>query len=594
MTVEPGENKLESEDVFAIAALLAVDPSGLGGVIVGARAGPVRDTWINYLCKLLPAGSPVRKIHPNIADDRLIGGLDLPATLAAGRPIAGCGVLASSDGGIVLLTSAERLGHDTIAKINGAVDTGQVAMERDGIRLQISSKFGIVALDEGEATDEPVADALADRLAFRVDLDGYRDTLKSNCPISADDIGKARALLSSVTAGDDTIEALAVASLSLGVASPRSLVLAFRCARVAAALAGRCEIGEEDLILASRLILAPRATVIPPDDMDQDAQSQPQSSSGDVMGNDADQSGEEKSLGDIVVSSVTSALSSDVLGRFSADDMRLRSKLGQGKAGPVQKALRGRTVGVAAGERLNARRINIIETIKAAAPWQRFRRMTDGDDLADGTAGFFPLCIRRSDFRYNRYKNHTGKAVIFVVDASGSSAMSRMAEAKGAVETLLSDCYSKRNQVALISFRGDNAETLLPPTRALARARRCLADLPGGGGTPLAAALRGAAGLAESVRRKGLSPSLVLMTDGRANVALDGAPNKGRAVEDAMREAATLHTLQLQCLFVDTARTPQQRSQEIARAIGADYLPLPSNAPDELSTAVWQSGMLAS
>ena len=111
---------------------------------------------------------------------------------------------------------------------------------------------------------------------------------------------------------------------------------------------------------------------------------------------------------------------------------------------------------------------------------------------------------------------------IFVVDASGSAALHRLAEAKGAVELLLADCYIRRDQVALIAFRGSAAELLLPPTRSLARAKRSLAGLPGGGGTPLAAGLDAAFALSDSIRRKGQTPTVIVLTDGRANIARDG------------------------------------------------------------------------
>ncbi len=93
--------------------------------------------------------------------------------------------------------------------------------------------------------------------------------------------------------------------------------------------------------------------------------------------------------------------------------------------------------------------------------------------------------------------------------------MDRLGEAKGAVEMLLADCYVRRDEVALIAFRGAGADLLLPATRSLTRAKRSLAALPGGGGTPLASGLAAAESLAEEVRRKGRTPTLVVITDGR-------------------------------------------------------------------------------
>ena len=145
-----------------------------------------------------------------------------------------------------------------------------------------------------------------------------------------------------------------------------------------------------------------------------------------------------------------------------------------------------------------------------------------------------PVIVRPEDFRIVRYRQPRGATTIFVVDASGSSAMQRLAEVKGAIELLLADCYVRRDSVALIAFRGIGAEIVLPPTRSTARAKRRLTGLPGGGGTPLASGLDAALALADQVRRKGQSPLLVLMTDGRANVCRDGTGGRARAMEEAI------------------------------------------------------------
>jgi magnesium chelatase subunit D len=99
------------------------------------------------------------------------------------------------------------------------------------------------------------------------------------------------------------------------------------------------------------------------------------------------------------------------------------------------------------------------------------------------------VALRKDDFRVRRFIERTGTTVIFVVDASGSSALARLSEAKGAIELLLAESYARRDRVSLIAFRGTTAETLLPATRALARAKKVLAALPGGGGTPMATAI---------------------------------------------------------------------------------------------------------
>ena len=116
--------------------------------------------------------------------------------------------------------------------------------------------------------------------------------------------------------------------------------------------------------------------------------------------------------------------------------------------------------------------------------------------------------------------------MIFTVDASGSAAMARLGEAKGAVELLLAQAYARRDHVALVAFRGETAETILQPTRSLVQTKRQLASLAGGGGTPLAAGLKAALDLAQQARGRGLTPTIITLTDGRANLALAGTASR--------------------------------------------------------------------
>ena len=136
--------------------------------------------------------------------------------------------------------------------------------------------------------------------------------------------------------------------------------------------------------------------------------------------------------------------------------------------------------------------------------------------------------MRREDFRIVRFKQPCETLTIFLVDASGSSALHRLAEAKGAVELLLADCYVRRDQVALLAFRGQGAELLLPPTRSLTRAKRSLAELPAGV-ISLAIGLDQACLTGQLAMRRGQTPLLVVLTDGRANIARDGCSGRERA-----------------------------------------------------------------
>uniref|UniRef100_UPI0035C9CF23 VWA domain-containing protein n=1 Tax=uncultured Sphingomonas sp. TaxID=158754 RepID=UPI0035C9CF23 len=236
---------------------------------------------------------------------------------------------------------------------------------------------------------------------------------------------------------------------------------------------------------------------------------------------------------------------------------------------------RGRPLGARAGVPRGGLRLSVIDTLRAAAPWQTVRERGDG-----------PVRIRRDDLRIRRFETRAETLTIFAVDASGSAAMARLAEAKGAVELLLAEAYVKRAQVALVAFRGEAAEVLLPPTRSLARARRALADLPGGGGTPLAAGLATAQMLAEGGRQRGRTPFLVVLTDGRANIASDGAPVRERAERDAENAARAIGQAKIGAVFIDTSARPRPEAARLALAMGARYLPLPRADAAALHRAV--------
>jgi magnesium chelatase subunit D len=178
---------------------------------------------------------------------------------------------------------------------------------------------------------------------------------------------------------------------------------------------------------------------------------------------------------------------------------------------------------------------------------------------------------------------------VFVVDASGSTALHRLGEAKGAVELLLADCYVRRDRVALIAFRGQAAELLLPPTRSLVRAKRCLAGLPGGGGTPLATGIDSAVALADALRHHGDTPLLVFLSDGGGNVARDGSHGRQRAQDDAQAAAVRVRTAGLAAVVVDTSPRPSPLARQLAEAMLARYLPLPRADAATLSRAVGAS-----
>ena len=164
------QSDLRWSDALTAAALLAVDPIGLGGALLRARAGPQRARWLARLQASLPAAMPLRRVPLHIADERLLGGLDLSATLQAGRPVAQRGLLAEADGGLVLLAMAERVTGATAARLAAVLDQGEVLMERDGLTLRQPARIGRCRRigRRRVMSDEP-----ATRPAGRPDPDGH-------------------------------------------------------------------------------------------------------------------------------------------------------------------------------------------------------------------------------------------------------------------------------------------------------------------------------------------------------------------------------------------------------------------------------------
>jgi magnesium chelatase subunit D len=222
-------------------------------------------------------------------------------------------------------------------------------------------------------------------------------------------------------------------------------------------------------------------------------------------------------------------------------------------------------------------RVDLVATLRAAVPWQRARGRVTAEER---------LAIRRDDLRLRRMVEPSGTTVVVVVDASGSAAMHRMAEAKGVVELLLAASYARRDRVSLIAFRKTSAEVLLPPTRALARAKRLLTALPAGGGTPLACGLDVASDVAEHARRAGSDVTVVLFTDGHANVARDGRGGRPQAAADALSAGRRLRALDVNTLFIDTSPRPHPFADALAGALGARHVALPSADARQVSALV--------
>lgn len=671
-----------SGDAQLCAALLAVDPAGLGGAVLAGPAGPLRDAWVSALCALLPSASPVRRLPLHANGAALLGGLDLSATLAQGTPVVQTGLLAQAHGGLLQLPMAHQLGREQVALLCSALDQGQVQLEREGITQRQAAQIGLLAFDEGLDGDAALAPALLDRLAFVLPSSAMAAPLEAPAPpvasagaardtsqtepealhFSAADVSAAAQRLPQIASPPELLHGLCATAMLLGIGSLRAPLLALRVAKAAAALAGLPEAEPAHAQLATRLVLAHRATrwpesppansgdgaeasgpeadsqdkapptapepsaaqtpATPPDPAQKprpappaeppanQSDTSPQANASDPSSSAEDPTAtpDPAKLQALLVQAALSGMSPGLLAALKAGQAHSsRTSSTRGGEGAASNNLqRGRPTGSRRGEWRPGQRLHLLDTLRAAAPWQRLRqqaataaatRAPHSGANAGGahTANASPaqqalrekrIWVQKSDFHRVQFRQQRPATTLFVVDASGSQALHRLAEAKGAVELLLAECYVRRDQVALLSFRGAGVELLLPPTRSLTRAKRCLAGLPGGGGTPLAQAIDASAELAQQIARQGQSPVVVLLTDGRANIARDGSPGRAQAGADALAAAHRFARLGNTTLLVDTSAQPQAVAQALAEALGAIYLPLPYAGAQGVSHAV--------
>ncbi|MCR9110791.1 magnesium chelatase subunit D [Marivita sp. XM-24bin2] len=539
--------------------LLAVDPKGLGGLHLRARAGPVRDMFCSPIKTLFPNA---RRIAPAISDLQLFGGVDIGETLTRGQIIRAKGILETPTP--LVFTMAERCEPGLAARLAQSLDTGV--------------GHALILLDEGAENDEIAPRTLTERLAFRVDLEGLRHVELAQMVMDEADIAASRARLSNVSIPEDVPTALAVTAVRFGIDSLRAPLIAVAAARANAALNNRDMVNEDDLQIAVQLVYAHRATQMPAEDEDNQAEDNTHSDdTPDTQSPNQDES--DLDLPDeLLIDAVKAVLPFDVLAMLEGSG-RVKAASGTGGAGQKKRGnRRGRPLPSRSGRLDGGNRIDLVATLRAAVPWQTIRRK-----LSPERSG---VLIHPSDIHVKMFQEVSDRLVIFAVDASGSSAVARLSESKGAVELMLADAYARRDHVALIAFRGEGADLILPPTRSLVQTKRRLAGLPGGGGTPLASGLKAAAELAQRVRAQGLSPSIAVLTDGRANVPLPGKTGRAAANDDAQAMARYVRSLKIPSAMIDTSVRPHRDLRTLCDVMNAQYIPLPRADAKGLSQAI--------
>lgn len=509
---------------MSLAQMLAAD-AGLGGILVRGEA----DAIVNELRALMP----VHRCPVHIDRERLLGGLDLSATLATGRPVTAPGLIETSAGGVLVVHGAERLEPDIAGALAAALDAGTIRL---------------VLIDNG-VDGETVPDVLAERVAFWADGD---DGVVAGVSGHAGD---------DPVISDQALHSIAATARALGISSMRAPLFALRAAKALARGCGARVVSDTHLVDAVRLVLVPRARQWP--EAQDEAESPPETQ---AEGQGSGDAGEP--LADTILDAVKAVLPPGLLDAIRARAAGGKAK-GRGRGARRRAPTRGRPVGTRPGLPRGGARLALLDTLRAAAPWQKLRGASER------------IAVRKADLRVRRFRDRAAMTTIFAVDASGSAAAARMAEAKGAVELLLTQAYVKRAQVALIAFRGEGAATIVPPTRSLTRARKLLADLPGGGGTPIAAGLEAARTLALSERAKDRTPHIVLLTDGRANM-----PAGGTAQALAEQAAQAVARDGLDATLIDISARPRAEGQRLADALGGRYIALPRGGAADVTRAM--------
>jgi magnesium chelatase subunit D len=598
-------------DALTALQLLQIDPHGFGGVCLRAPHGPVRERWLQALADL---GLGLVKVPGSVDSERLLGGIDLAHTLHTGQLHSQAGLLQQADQGLVCLPMAERLSPALLAPLVQALEQGQVPPHLHSAEPTLT-RFGVVALDESLPDEPGVGAALAERLGLWLDLhalspsdihadwaDAHTEGLQLR--LSPDALTRAREMLAQVQASDDQMQALCAAAWGLGIGSLRVPSLALRLACAHAALNGRQALAADDLGFAARCVLAPRATQWPAEPSAQEAAPAPQEDDTppqepqeppeppknaeaatekepekDQNPSPPPEQNTEPSAQDLQDMLVATALASlpphmldALMTRQGASSPQSSGRSGQTRAG----SQRGRPLPPRPGRPGGQARLHVLATLRAAAPKQRLRQ-------AHGTGR---VAIRAEDFHIQRYQQRASSCLILALDASGSAALQRLAEAKGAVELLLQQSYARRDSVCIVAFRGAQAQLLLPATRSLVRAKRAMTGLPGGGGTPLALALKMAHEQAAQLQRQGVTPILVVLSDGRANVTLQGLGGRAQAQSDAQSWGQQWRASGHRALWIDTSMQPDAQAQQLASTMGASYLPMPQVQSQRMASAI--------
>ena len=579
---------------------------------------------------------PIIDLPVGATEDRLVGSLDIEEAIKTGNRVFEPGLIAATHQGILYIDEVNLLNDHLVDILLDAAAMGRNYVEREGIsvthrsefilvgtmnpeegdlRPQLLDRFGLAVEVEGRFSPEERQLIVKRRIAYEADPHGFMSEWRQTEEEERARVLRSQKLLPQVVVGDDILELITSICAEYDVDGMRGDIVMYKTASTIAAYENRTDVNAEDVREAANLALLHRQRRQPfqqpnlateqldsmvddfqGQDNQRESSDQPQDQGeGDSEPSDLPPSEDETETNepenDSDSESDSSAPSSlgpeqqfEVGDPFAVRQLNLkppdqRSRRASGRRNvTITDSNAGRYVRSKMPEG-KASSLALDATLRAAAPHQNSRRASSGSQNT--------VFIEPWDIRDKVRESMSGSLVLFVVDASGSmGAQRRMVAVKGAIMSLLLDAYQRRDRVGLISFRGTRAELLLPPTNSVDLAKIHLQDMPTGGRTPLSAGLFKALEIIETERIKDrdVLPLLVLLSDGRGNVAL----GHDSPLDEAYAGAGIIGEEKIPSVVVDTESGFLKLGmvQPVAEAMGAQYLKLEDLRADNLAEAV--------